>query len=618
MSKEINFKQAFISIYTNQNIKISDIDNKNNTTLQSIFKLFDENNDSEIDTKELQKIIARIDENGDESISKDEIEKFSKNNNINKNSLNKFIEQIYEILPKVESATTKSGGTPERKEIIAGQLDMNYSLTTTKHGQYEKYTSTTKINYFENEPYKNSAIYDNKNDSLLPINKKNNFEIKGIENFIKNKNSANPPYPKLIITDENGKKTYIEIKMNLNLNVNNPETYYKVLLTDLTNAISELEPNVLKDLSENITQIDIQKGLDASSSSKESTSGKFIRRNENSNPYQEIIQLDFITGFKDLKEVLTHEIGHAVDGNVKDFGTNVKEKELNSFINKLKNLPEFKNTNIYALKNVQELYAEYYAYKNGGSFKAETNNLFKKLEENPDKYNWNEIKNILDDIENVSNNLTNDFAKQEKARAQKETDMLNFISELNNKESNEKKVLLKSISNEELYDEIYKHISPEQIESILKKYPSLKIKWDNSNNKEQFGEILRTLRNDSDLKDSFTSAINKIGEGKRFFNLNYTEALIELEKRTTNSSSQPMKKEILSKKIDNFGLDKLISKTGFQEAIIAISERTDSVPESVRERCLNGPIDKDFILRLRNQDEMFYFLAFESGLYQTK
>ena len=97
--------------------------------------------------------------------------------------------------------------------------------------------------------------------------------------------------------------------------------------------------------------------------------------------------------------------------------------------------------------------------------------------------------------------------------------------------------------------------------------------------------------------------------------MDYNSALVALEKKTTQESSQPMKKENLSKKIDRYGLTNLINTDGFQEAVTAIAENTDSVPKSIRERCLNGAIDKNLILNLRNQPEMFNFLAFESGLY---
>lgn len=614
MSNEnINFKKTFISPYTSNNISSSQINEKGNSELQSIFKIFDGNQDNQIDIQELQELIKKLDKNGDETLTKDEISSFAKNNGINKRMLSNFVTRIYDILPKADSDKTFKGNTPAKKEIRSGDIDLNYTLTSTKHGDYEKFTSTTKSNDSKYVPYKNSAIYNIKNDSLLPANNGNSFEIKGLQKFLEKKDSNNPPYPQLIIKGEDGKFKAIELRMNVNLNVNDKETYYKVLMTDLTDAISKLEPNVLQDLADNIKHIDIK--ILSSNEEKYVTDGILQPHNDNSNDYSESIGLNYLTGFDDLKEVLTHEIGHAVDANVKGFSTETNEK-LKDFVSKLKELPQFKD--IYALENPKEFYAEYYSYKNGGSYKEDTKVLFEALEKAPNDYGWNdEIINILDNIETVSNQMTADFINEEKIKSDKEAKLLNSLAEIDNKEDNQTKKILESISDAEIYNEIFNHISQDKISEILKKYPSLDKKYSMAESIEQKGNILKKIRNDKDFSEAFKKVSKKLGDLKSYINLDYEKALVELEKKTTNSCSQAIKKDPLSKKIDNYGLEKLIATEGFQEAIQAIIEKTDSVPEAIRERCINRQIDKELILRLRNQEDMHSFLAFQSGLYKT-
>lgn len=610
MSKEIiNFKNAFISIYTQENIKSSDINEKNNVNLQSVFQLFDTNNDKEINTQEIENFIKSTDINNDGIITKDEIEVFATNNNISKKALSKFIEQIYNILPKNETIETKKGGTPYNKEIRQGDFDLKFSLTIAKHGNYEKYTAKTNSIYFKGKTIQNSAIYDTKNDIFYPTNGKNNFKIIGFNEFFEKKNSTNPPKPKLIITGKNGQTSTIEIKLPQEIGFSNPDDYYKVIMTELTNTLAELEPNVINDLTNNVKNIEFTHVTDAD--------GALVVYYQNSDRYREVIQLDYPV--KELKEILTHEIGHAVDANVKSWGTYKNKQELEAFIQNLSNLSEFKDNDIYALTNIKELYAEYYAYKNG---KAPSNNnsneMFNKLEQSPKKYGWNEIKQILENVSNISDRLTTEYIEEQKAKDEKEANMLKMLRELDNKESISMQNILKTISNNEIYDEIYHQVSSEKISSILEKYPSLKKAWDNCDNAESYGEILRTIRNDSDFKEFFLKAIKKIDNQKKFLELDYNNALNELEKRTTLESLQTIKKDSLSKKIDNFGLDNLIKTEGFQVAISEICKNTKEIPTSIIERCSKEPIDKKLIIKLRNQPAMFYFLAYESGLYQTR
>ena len=501
MSKEINFRQAFISTQTTKNIQTSEFDEKNNADFRSIFEHFDENKDANLDAQEIQKIISSLDSDNDQKITKDEIKEFSKNNNFSTKALSNFLERVYEILPKVESANTQTGSTPETKEIFPGTIDLQFSLTTTRHGNYEKYSATSTGLSLSKE-VNSSAIYDIKNDTFYPTNNKNNFKIVGFKEFFENKDSANPPKPKLIVTGENGKTSTIEISLPKRLSVtSNPDEYYKVLITDLTNAISELKPNVLKDLTDNIKNIEFTAIKNGNAA---------IRYNyQNTDKYKEDLLLNY--PIAQLKETITHEAGHAVDANIKGWGTDKESSKISAFIKKLNNLPDFKGKNIYALENIREFYAEYYAYKNGGTPDINNSNeMFKLLENNPDKYGWTEIEGMLMKVRGNSDELTAQYIEEQEASANKEAEMLNHLAELNNKEDKNIQDLINSIPNEKLYDETYQNISSEELSRILGKYPSLKAQWDNCTSKIQYGEILKTLRNDSEFKEFFATTITNI------------------------------------------------------------------------------------------------------------
>ena len=628
MGKEngINFNQKFTT-YLSKNIKLDDLFNEKDKdkfkqSMGSIFNAFDTGNkDGTFDSKEINNIISALDSNKDRNISDDEIKAYSETNGIDKKILKSFIERIANNLP---GATAKNSAT-NRPSMYSGPLKDWYDINSTQYGEdFIRYN--THADSRNGTTHNNSAIYDIKNDKLLPMNTNQGIEITGVKEFqnlafkdgtFKKPGNDFNNWPKIVIKGENGENTEIEVRIrNIDMSAMKDEQDYMFLMTNLTNALSNLPANVLEDLKNNVSFISL-KSLAYGTAGTAGSSGETL------DEYKEFINLDVPDGLIDNLSTLTHEIGHTVDNGISGYATDKNTEKIKTFIENLNmsDIPDNLKLS-YATKNPRELFAEYYTYSNlkdkGGSHLKESNQLFGILERslnNGDPYGWKEIKEILDGTKDKSLSMTNEYIN-----------VLNeneaYFVDLNNQDGAIPEDRMSKYDTEMLWDAYNNPGIRDKFESIVTNFPELSTKYKNGTPEEQLA-IINKMRNHPEFKSTLESCFAKmdadIAESERIENLPYKEALTELEQRFNKEQTQKLKRESVDAKLSG-DLD-VLSSQDLRNVIIDICKNRKNIPKSIRDKFQEGstgPISKEIVLALRNEPDMWYFLIFKRDYFKHK
>ena len=153
-----------------------------------------------------------------------------------------------------------------------------------------------------------------------------------------------------------------------------------IQLLQIINSIKNLSDDVRSDLMANVSKITTKDMFNAGEAHN-----KKIKEDE--------IALDPSKGFQD--HVLTHEIGHSID-SLDAYHFFSDDKDVKSFIEQMKKT-HFRST--YALSDNKELFAEWYAYKNG--IKSLSYDFFEHLEQSKHDQ-WKVIENKLENILKIS------------------------------------------------------------------------------------------------------------------------------------------------------------------------------------------------------------------------
>lgn len=621
----INFSQTFTT-YLSKNIKLNDLFNEKDKdkfkqSFASVFNNFDSlNKDGELNVDEINNIIKVFDSNKDKNISEDEIKAYCEANGLDKKFINVFLQRINAYLP-TQTSKTKDTTAPKN---YSGSAQEWYNISSTRYGNdFIKYD--TNVEYALKTTHKNSAIYDISNDKLLPANSnKNNIEIVGVKFFqdlafeggvYKGNEQAFENYPKIVIKQENGEDIKIDVRVrDIDMSVMKDENDYMFLMTNLTNAIAELPPNVLEDLKQNVSCINLKK-LSPGRAGEAGSLGNTL------DDYKEIISLDVPDGLVDNTSTLTHEIAHTVDNGIVGYATKDSQEKLSAFINNIKQSDlSYKLKSAYLLNDPQELFAEYYTYTNlkdkGGSHLKESNQLFALLDRslnNGDQYGWAEIKTILDGVKDKSKLLTEKYVQKAE-----EDDA--YFAELNSEKGSIPKDRMSLYDVDALWNAYNTNDVRGVFEKVLKDFPENAAKYKQGTINEQL-EIVNSMRNHPEFKQVLENCFNKIDANiiaaNRFENLSFKDALLEVEKNFNSVQKQKLKKDQVSAKIDADSA--VLSSSELREVLVEICSNSKSIPKSIRDKFGEGstePITKEVVLALRNEPSMWYFLIFEKNYFK--
>ena len=621
----INFNQKFTT-YLSQNIKLDDLFNEKDKdkfkqSFSSIFNNFDsQNKDGELDVNEVNNIINVFDLNKDKNISEDEIQAYCEANGVDKKFINAFLQRINAYLP-TQVSKTKDTSCPKN---YCGPAQKWYNISSTRYGNdFVKYDTT--VEHALKAIHKNSAIYDITNDKLLPANSNNKIEIVGVKSFQdlafeggvfkKDNEKAFENFPKIVIKQENGEDIKIDLRIrDIDMSVMKDENDYMFLMTNLTNAIAELPPNVLEDLKQNVSCINLKK-------ISQGRAGEAGSLGDTLGDYTEFVSLDVPNGLVDNTSTLTHEIAHTVDNGIGGYATNDNQVKLSEFIDNIKKSDlSYKLKSAYALKDPQELFAEYYTYTNlqdkGGSNLKESNQLFALLDRslnNGDQYGWAEIKTILDSVKDKSKLNTEKYVQ--KAEADDE-----YFANLNSEKGSIPKDRMSLYNVDVLWDAYNTDDVRGVFEKVLKNFPENAAKYKQGTREEQL-DIVNSMRNHPDFKQVLENCFNKIDAeiivSNRFQNLPFKDALFEVEKNFNAEQKQKLKKDQVSAKID--ADSGVLSSPELREVLVEICSNSKLIPKSIRDRFGEGstePITKEIVLALRNEPSMWYFLIFEKNYFK--
>ena len=253
------------------------------------------------------------------------------------------------------------------------------------------------------------------------------------------------------LTDNNGNDITIPLKIDNDCNDYRYTDLYKenqeLLLGNIIFVISNLDSKVLNDFKSEVKSLFIDNSI-LTPKSEIKAAGEY------SADRSEYITLYIRNGGLDAN-VLPHEIGHAVDCDASS--RHQSDNYIDKF-NKLKNLICNSNisSDIYALKNEKEFFAEYYASR-VDNCKNETKTLFEKLENTQDI----ELKNAYIDIKNTFDKIIEDTRKKESGLrinkdSEKHTQAMQVLSDvLKENKTKIEEILGEKIQNNEDFITLY-------------------------------------------------------------------------------------------------------------------------------------------------------------------
>jgi len=504
----INFGAKFRKILP-QNIKLSDIMQdtdkaKTQKQMGSIFNYFEfsKRKNDELDIEELNRMIERLDTNHDDKIDDHEIKNF-KDWNFNPKALREFLERVHSKLT-IDKTQSESLTDTSKK----------YSIEKNEYGggQYVQYNTQHEKNA--------SAIYDAKNDVLLNENLGDKIQITGVKAFqnkvFKDGKFIKPDknfdsFPKILIKNNDGTTSEIELKIDeVNISSINDEEEYMYILTNTLNRIQELPENVQKDLTDNVKFIRI-KNTDSDYGGL--ADGEAHQTNKFNDDYYEGIDLHIRRGLdtKNADKVLIHEIGHTVDSNVQGSVTESNKKTLDNFIYSVTMDHNIRGN--YALTNPQELFAEYYAYKNGGSSHADKmfDYLENSIQNGTDIHGWKDVKELLDNVSTMSQQKTDRYhetvARHEAAFKSYNNSPNAIPEEKFNKYDTE--TLWEHYNTGDIGGEFEKRLTKRSWVYGIENY-----RYNRATNEEKL-EMVKTMRNDPYFKDIINKLLNRCEEANK-------------------------------------------------------------------------------------------------------
>lgn len=631
----INFKQKFTA-YLSKNISASDLlTEKENSKAKfkesfgSIFGHFDNvNQDGELDSGELNKIISSFDTNKDGQISNDEIKAYCEANGIDKKMAKTFIERLHANLLN-ETETAKFSNKPKGSYTYEGSRTWFNINKTQYEGEFIRYNTNINENGKETRNYNHSAVYDVKNDVFRPADGNKNIEIAGIKAFqnatfkngkLENQEDGFKSYPKIVLTNKDGTKSEIEVRIqDVDMTNIKDEEEYMMIMTNLTSSLSELDPEVLNDLKNNVKYLNIRY-------LEHGSAGEAVDTGDTLADYAEYINIDVPDGIKTITSVLTHEIGHTVDNGIEGFATQQDNEDLTNFIKNLQksDIP-YKIKGAYALQNPQELFAEYYTYSHtkGKAHLPETNQLFALLDRsitNGDQYGWGEVKKLLDGVRDKSIGLTESYKQQVQEQE-------NYFVELNKQQDGIPEDRVNKFDTKTLWSNFNNVEFRDKFEGIVSNYKEYSTKYFNGSIDEQL-EIVKLMRNHPEFKADFermlTTVENEVKERDRIDNLPFAEALTESEAMFNRNQAQKINKTKLLEKIKAKGpneLKELLSSQGLRDAIIDACANDSTIPKSIREKYKAGsnePITEDVLMSFRNQGNVWSYLIVDKEYFRSQ
>lgn len=630
----INFNQKFLT-YLPENIKLSDLmtekegaKSKLKNGLGNIFNHFDTiNKDGELDADEVNVIIRTFDTDKNKKVTDDEIKAYCEANGIDKKMAKQLVERINNNLLSA-TGKTRINNIPKGSFTYVGSKTW-YNIDKTQYGEnYIQYDSTIDEDA-RKEKVVRSAIYDIKNDAFRSANGNSDVEIVGVKAFqnaafkdgkIKKLNNEFDSYPKILLTNKDGTKTEIELRVqDVGASIIEDEEEYMMILTNITSALSSLSLEVLDDLKNNVKYIGVNY-LDYNAAGQAFSNGDLLEN------YNEYIKLDVPLGIMNIESTLVHEVAHTVDDGIGDFATKQYEEKISEFISNLtKSDIPYKLKGAYALKNPQELYAEYYTHLHTGgkSHLKEDVQLFNLLErslQKDDSYGWGEIKKILDGVRDKSIGLTNEYASQAQAD-------IDYFTALNNQKGSISEERVNKVDLQSLWDNFNTMDMRTKFSDVLKNYKEYFIKFTSGSIEEQL-EIVKLMRNHPDFKADFEqlliSSEKQVQERNRRDNLTFNDALVESEAMFNKNQRQRLDKTKLLEKINAKGsgeLEDLLNSPGLRDAIIAACETDRSIPKVIREKYKDGttePVTLDTLLAFRNEPNVWSYLVVDRAYFRSQ
>lgn len=290
---------------------------------------------------------------------------------------------------KITSEVERNRVTENWPEITTGPKT---TIVTTKNDDGTKTVKTTIVpggsGYFVSEIAKGSYTMDANGNIISKNSSGDSVTVSaGSPDSAGNQNAT------LKIKDKNGQTVTIPLKatvyaLNGYVYADNDKENFNFIMSDVAKAVSELNPEVLKDLKSEVGGIQVQ-------------SDPYTPEGRDAAAYYKNDQIVLSTVGGGVKmSTLNHEIGHAVDADVEH---NNQTKQYAQAFEQLKSNLKDSGTNVseyYALKNPQEFFAEYYAYKYGNG-KNDSKKLFSTLQNTDDsqiKQTYESLKNECEQI----------------------------------------------------------------------------------------------------------------------------------------------------------------------------------------------------------------------------
>lgn len=290
---------------------------------------------------------------------------------------------------KITSEVERNRVTENWPEITTGPKT---TIVTTKNDDGTKTVKTTIVpggsGYFVSEIAKGSYTMDANGNIISKNSSGDSVTVSaGSPDSAGNQNAT------LKIKDKNGQTVTIPLKatvyaLNGYVYADNDKENFNFIMSDVAKAVSELNPEVLKDLKSEVGGIQVQ-------------SDPYTPDGRDAAAYYKNDQIVLSTVGGGVKmSTLNHEIGHAVDADVEH---NNQTKQYAQAFEQLKSNLKDSGTNVseyYALKNPQEFFAEYYAYKYGNG-KNDSKKLFSTLQNTDNlqiKQTYESLKNECEQI----------------------------------------------------------------------------------------------------------------------------------------------------------------------------------------------------------------------------
>ena len=228
----------------------------------------------------------------------------------------------------------------------------------------------------KNTPKEEVRIGDYLANNSSEVTNSNSASGKSAEVELSNKieKSIIPGFTKQNITIKTA--SGVEFNATLHVQANTDKEQAKILSDKITKIVSNLPPQVLEDIKEELRHITICPNIILNKDAKALAVSELN---------QIFLSAEVLSGAseKDIEETITHELGHLIDRREGTFEGKWSEYCKNSFDNLKKSLtPDLGfEKDVYTMSNPRECFADYYLYKCGApSDNHRSKQLFDKLQ----------------------------------------------------------------------------------------------------------------------------------------------------------------------------------------------------------------------------------------------